>query len=645
MINISLPDGSVRQYEAGITGLELARELSPRLAKEALSVTVDGAVWDLARPIVSDATVKVNTWADADGRHAYWHSSAHLMAEAVESLFPGVRLGIGPSIENGFYYDIDFGDTRITEADLPRIEARMLEFAKAKQPIVRSDVSKEEALARYRAKGDPYKVELIEGLADGTITFYTQGEFTDLCRGPHVPDTGYIKAIKLLSVAGAYWRGDEHNKQLTRIYGISFPKQSMLEEYLKLLEEAKLRDHRKIGRELGLFTFSARVGQGLPLWLPRGAALRERLESFLRQVQKEHGYLPVITPHIGQKELYVTSGHWAKYGADSFRPIQTPQEGEEFLLKPMNCPHHCEIYRSQPHSYRDLPQRYAEFGTVYRYEQSGELHGLTRVRGFTQDDAHIFCTQEQLKGEFLKVIDIILYIFKVLDFKEYEAQVSLRDPDDRTKYIGTDENWERAESAIMEAAAEKGLVTTAVRGEAAFYGPKLDFMVRDALGRRWQLGTIQVDYNLPERFDLEYTGADDRKHRPVMIHRAPFGSMERFVAVLIEHTGGRFPLWLSPDQVILLPISDRFNAYAEEVRDRLVAQGIRCVVDLRNEKIGKKIREAELQRIPYACVVGEREMEQGALAVRARGGRDLGSEPVESFIGRINDELAHSLEA
>lgn len=642
-MKITLPDGRVREYPSAVTGMQLAEDISGRLGKEALSVTVDGVVWDLTRPIDHDAQVRVNTWNDEAGRRTYWHSSAHLLAEALEELYPGIRLGIGPSIENGFYYDIDFGDYKVTEEDLPKIEAKMLEHAKAAEPIVRRDVSKAEALATYKAKGDPYKVDLIDGLADGTITFYTQGHFTDLCRGPHVPNTGYIKAVKLTSLAGAYWRGDEHNKMLTRIYGITFPKQQMLEEYLQLLEEAKRRDHRRIGRELGLFTFSAKVGQGLPLWLPKGAELRGRLEAFLRKVQNEYGYQPVITPHIGQKELYVTSGHWAKYGADSFRPITTPQEGEEFMLKPMNCPHHCEIYKSQPHSYRDLPQRYAEFGTVYRYEQSGELHGLTRVRGFTQDDAHIFCMEDQLKDEFLKVMDIILYIFKILDFKDYEAQISLRDPQDKEKYIGSDENWARAEAAIIEAAAEKRLETKVVLGEAAFYGPKLDFMVRDALGRKWQLGTIQVDYNLPERFELEYIGADDQRHRPVMIHRAPFGSMERFVAVLIEHTGGKFPLWLAPDQVAILPISDRFNPYAEEVAGRLKAADIRCSVDLRNEKIGKKIREAELQRVPYLLVLGEREVNAGQVAIRERGGNDLGAKSVAEFIELVNGKMAQEL--
>ncbi len=644
MVRISFPDGGVREFDAPVTGLKIAETISQKLAKEALSITVDGVVWDLTRPIDHDATVKIHTWEDPEGKHAYWHSSAHLMAEAIEDLFPDVRLGIGPSIENGFYYDVDFGEHKVTDEDLAKIEERMRHFAKQKEQIVRRDVSKQEALEEYRKKNDPYKLELIDGLADGTITFYSQGNFTDLCRGPHLPDTGYIKAIKLLSLAGAYWRGDEHNKQLTRIYGITFPKESLLTEYLAMIEEAKKRDHRKVGKELGLFTFSQRVGQGLPLWLPRGAQLRERLENFLREVQKNYGYLPVITPHIGQKALYETSGHWAKYGADSFRPIETPQEGEVFLLKPMNCPHHCEIYRSSPRSYRDLPLRLAEFGTVYRYEQSGELHGLTRVRGFTQDDAHIFCRPDQLKEEFLKVIDIILYIFGVLEFENYEAQISLRDKVDRSKYIGTDENWEKAEQAIIEAAAEKGLPTRTEYGEAAFYGPKLDFMVKDAIGRRWQLGTVQVDYNLPERFELEYIGADDQRYRPVMIHRAPFGSMERFVAVLIEHTGGRFPLWLAPDQVSILPISDKFNAFAQEVCTLLKDKGYRVFFDERNEKIGKKIRDSELNRIPYSVVIGEKESNERTVSVRARGGVDMGSMSPEAFVSHLEAELACSFD-
>lgn len=640
MIRITFPNGSVREYEEGVTGAALAESISAKLGREALSVTVNGEVHDLSRPIERDATVQVNTWDDADGKMTFWHSSAHLMAEAVEALFPGAQLAIGPAIDPGFYYDIDFGEQKITEDDLGRIEAKMKELARQNETFTRRSVSKAEALETYKAKGDPYKVELIEGLEDGNITFYTQGQFTDLCRGPHLADTSKIKAVKVLSVAGAYWRGDEHNKQLTRLYGITFPKQSMLDEYLQMLEEAKKRDHRKIGKEMGLFTFSPKVGPGLPLWLPKGAMLRERLERFLRNVQNEYGYQQVITPHIGQKELYVTSGHWAKYGADSFRPITTPQEGEEFMLKPMNCPHHCEIYRSQPRSYRDLPVRLAEFGTVYRYEQSGELHGLTRVRGFTQDDAHIFCTPEQLKGEFLNVMDIVLYIFKVLDFQNYDVQISLRDPKHKEKYIGSDENWDRAERAIREAVAERGMKGIEVEGEAAFYGPKLDFMVRDAIGRKWQLGTIQVDYNLPERFGLEYIGADDQRHRPVMIHRAPFGSMERFVAVLIEHTAGRFPLWLAPEQVIVLPVSDKFVGYAERVAVEMKKQDISVSVDSRGEKIGKKIRDAELQRIPYIVVVGEREEQDGTLSVRERGGVDDGVMDVPAFVTRLKEELA-----
>lgn len=640
MIRITFPNGSVREYEEGVTGAALAESISAKLGREAFSVTVNGEVHDLSRPIECDATVQVNTWDDADGKMTFWHSSAHLMAEAVEALFPGAQLAIGPAIDLGFYYDIDFGEQKITEDDLGRIEAKMKELARQNETFTRRSVSKAEALETYKAKGDPYKVELIEGLEDGNITFYTQGQFTDLCRGPHLADTSKIKAVKVLSVAGAYWRGDEHNKQLTRLYGITFPKQSMLDEYLQMLEEAKKRDHRKIGKEMGLFTFSQKVGPGLPLWLPKGAMLRERLERFLRNVQNEYGYQQVITPHIGQKELYVTSGHWAKYGADSFRPITTPQEGEEFMLKPMNCPHHCEIYRSQPRSYRDLPVRLAEFGTVYRYEQSGELHGLTRARGFTQDDAHIFCTPEQLKGEFLNVMDIVLYIFKVLDFQNYDVQISLRDPRHKEKYIGRDENWDRAERAIREAVAERGMKGIEVEGEAAFYGPKLDFMVRDAIGRKWQLGTIQVDYNLPERFGLEYIGADDQRHRPVMIHRAPFGSMERFVAVLIEHTAGRFPLWLAPEQVIVLPVSDKFVGYAERVAVEMKRQDICVTVDSRGEKIGKKIRDAELQRIPYIVVVGEREEQDGTLSVRERGGVDDGVMDVSAFVTRLKEELA-----
>jgi len=640
MINITFPDNSVRQYNEGVSGLEIAQSLSNSLAREVLSITVDDQVWDLSRPIMKDSSVKLHKWDDEEGKHAFWHSSAHLMAEAIEAIYPGTKFGIGPAIENGFYYDVDPGDgNAIKDADLPLIEKKMKELAAGKEVYDRSEVSKSEALKFFTEKGDEYKIELISDLEDGTISFYKQGAFTDLCRGPHLPDTSPIKAIKLLSVAGAYWRGDEKRKQLTRIYGITFPKQKMLDDYLELLEKAKERDHRKVGKELELFTFSQRVGPGLPLWLPKGAQLRERLENFLKKVQREHGYEPVITPHIGMKELWVTSGHYEKYGKDSFQPIRTPQEGEEFLLKPMNCPHHCEIYRSKPRSYRDLPVRLAEFGTVYRYEQSGELHGLTRVRGFTQDDAHIFCRPDQLKEEFLKVIDIILYIFKALDFKDFITQVSLRDPEDKQKYIGTDENWEKAESAIMEAAAEKGLETIVELGEAAFYGPKLDFMVRDALGRKWQLGTIQVDYNLPERFELEYIGADNQKHRPVMIHRAPFGSMERFVAVLIEHTGGKFPLWLTPDQAVILPISEKYHDYAEKVSKFLNNYDIRTLIDDRNEKIGKKIRDNELKKIPYLLIIGEKEVETQSVSVRRQGEGDKGSMTLKEFASFLKDEV------
>ncbi len=644
MVKITFPDGNIREYPKGVTGLEIAKSISDRLAKEVLSVTVNGETRDLTRPITTDSTIKLHKWDDEEGKHAFWHSSAHLMAEALEALYPGVKLGIGPSIENGFYYDVDFGTQTITEADLPAIENKMLEFVREKQEIVRKEVSKAEALKTYTEKGDPYKVELITDLQDGTITFYTQGTFTDLCRGPHLPDTSYIKAVKLTSIAGAYWRGNEKNKMLTRIYGITFPQKKQLDEYLVLLEEAKKRDHRKIGKELELFTFSQSVGQGLPLWLPKGAQLREKLEQFLKRVQKQHGYEQVITPHIGQKELYVTSGHYAKYGKDSFQPIHTPAEGEEFLLKPMNCPHHCEIYKAKPHSYKDLPIRLAEFGTVYRYEQSGELHGLTRVRGFTQDDAHIFCRPDQLKDEFMKVIDIVLYIFKTLDFTDYTAQISLRDPNNTEKYIGSDENWAKAESAIVEAANEKGLKTVTELGEAAFYGPKLDFMVKDAIGRKWQLGTIQVDYNLPERFDLEYIGNDDKRHRPIMIHRAPFGSMERFVAVLIEHTGGKFPLWLTPDQVVVLPISEKYNEYAKKVFNFLNNSDIRTLIDDRNEKIGKKIRDNELKRIPFLLIVGEKEAETNSVAVRVQGEGDKGVMELSQFAEYVNNEIAKLLQ-
>ena len=643
MINITFPDGSVRQYEKGITAIEIARDLSPRLAAEVLVAEVSGEVYDLQKPIEADASVRLLKWDDPEGKKTFWHSSSHLMAEALEALYPGVKFGIGPAIETGFYYDVDLGDRTLTEADLKKIEDKMLELARRKEHFVRKEVSKAQAMATYTEKGDEYKCELIGELEDGTITFYTNGNFTDLCRGPHLVDTSLIKAVKLTSIAGAYWRGNEHNKMLTRIYGVTFPQKKLLDEYLQMLEEAKKRDHRKLGKELELFTFSQRVGQGLPLWLPRGAVLREKLENFLKSVQKKYGYLPVITPHIGQKELYVTSGHYAKYGADSFRPIKTPQEGEEFLLKPMNCPHHCEIYKSKPRSYKDLPLRFAEFGTVYRYEQSGELHGLTRVRGFTQDDAHLFVRPDQLKDEFCKVIDIVLYIFKTLNFDQYTAQISLRDPNNREKYIGSDENWEKAEQAIIEASREKGLKTVVEYGEAAFYGPKLDFMVKDAIGRKWQLGTIQVDYNLPERFDLEYTGADDKKYRPIMIHRAPFGSMERFVAVLLEHTGGRLPLWLAPDQVVVLPVSEKFNDYAKKVCKLLDNCDIRASVDDRNETIGKRIRENELKRMPYQLIVGEKEMEQNAVSVRKQGGEDLGVMQPDAFADYIRAEIEKQL--
>ena len=639
MIKVTFPDSSVREFESGVTGLEIAKSISPRLASEVLAVSVNGTVMDLARPIMQDSEIKLFKWEDQEGKETFWHSSSHLMAEALQELYPGVKFGIGPAIENGFYYDVDFGETTITEADLKKIETKMIELARTKEAFVRKDVPKAEAMETFAGRGEQYKCELIDALADGTISFYTNGSFTDLCRGPHLPDTSMIKAVKLTSIAGAYWRGNEKNKMLTRIYGITFPKKSLLDEYVAMLEEAKKRDHRKLGKDLELFAFSQKVGAGLPLWLPRGAVLRGILENFLKKVQQSYGYLPVITPHIGQKELYVTSGHYAKYGADSFRPITTPQEGEEFLLKPMNCPHHCEIYRTKPRSYKDLPLRFAEFGTVYRYEQSGELHGLTRVRGFTQDDAHLFVRPDQLKEEFCKVIDIVLYIFKTLKFDSYTAQVSLRDPDNREKYIGTDENWEKAESAIIEAAKEKGLNTVVEYGEAAFYGPKLDFMVKDAIGRKWQLGTIQVDYNLPERFGLEYTGNDDKKYRPIMIHRAPFGSMERFVAVLLEHTGGKLPLWLAPDQVVIIPLSDKYNDYAKKVCRLLNNSDIRTSIDERSETVGKKIRENELKRLPYQLVVGEKEQAAETVSVRKQGGEDLGSMSISDFERLIKDEI------
>ncbi len=640
MINITFPDGSVKQFEKGVTPFQVAEGISPRFAADVLAAKVNGEEWDISRPIESDASIELFKWDSDEGKHAFWHSSAHLLAEALQELYPGVKFGIGPAIESGFYYDIDPGEHKITSEDFPKIEKKMMELAARKEDIVRKDISKADALKMFGDRGENYKCELISELEDGHITTYTQGAFTDLCRGPHLPSTAPIKAVKILSLAGAYWRGDEKRDQLVRVYGITFPKKKMLDEYLALLEEAKKRDHRKLGKEMELFAFSSTVGQGLPLWLPKGAALRDRLEQFLRKIQKEYGYLQVITPHIGNKQLYVTSGHWAKYGKDSFQPIKTPQEGEEYMLKPMNCPHHCEIYKASPRSYRDLPLRLAEFGTVYRYEQSGELHGLTRVRGFTQDDAHIFCAPEQIKGEFLKVMDIILYIFKALDFENFEAQISLRDPSNKEKYIGSDENWHLAESAIIEACAEKGLKAKQVEGEAAFYGPKLDFMVKDAIGRRWQLGTIQVDYNLPERFALEYTGSDNQKHRPVMIHRAPFGSMERFVAVLLEHTAGKLPLWLIPEQCVVLPISEKFNDYAYHVVKELDKAGVRAAVDDRNEKIGKKIRDNELKKIPYLLIVGEKEAQNEEVSVRKQGEGDKGTMKIINFADEINAEVS-----
>ncbi|MCW3113485.1 MAG: threonyl-tRNA synthetase [Segetibacter sp.] len=639
MINVSFPDGAVRQYEDGSSAMDIAKSISEGLARKVLAAKVNGQVWDLTRPINNDATLELLTWNDIEGKATFWHSSAHLMAEALEAVFPGVKLGIGPAIEKGFYYDIDLGDKQITEEDLRKLEVKMAELAKTNSVYQRRDVSKADAVKYFTEKGDEYKLELIEGLNDGEITFYTQGNFTDLCRGPHIPNTGFIKAVKLTNIAGAYWRGDEKRKMLTRIYGVTFPNQKELDEYVTLLEEAKKRDHRKLGKELELFTFSERVGLGLPLWLPKGAMLRERLQQFLQKAQIESGYLPVITPHIGHKNLYVTSGHYEKYGKDSFQPIRTPQEGEEFFLKPMNCPHHCEIYKAIPRSYKDLPLRLAEFGTVYRYEQHGELHGLTRVRGFTQDDAHLFCRPEQVKDEFKKVIDLVLYVFKSLGFSDYTAQISLRDKEDRSKYIGSDENWETAEQAIIEASAEKGLSTVVEYGEAAFYGPKLDFMVKDAIGRKWQLGTIQVDYNLPERFDLTYIGEDNAKHRPVMIHRAPFGSMERFIAVLIEHCAGKFPLWLAPTQAIILPISDKFVEYAEEVKAQLRKSDIRIDVDERNEKIGKKIREAEMNKIPYMFVVGEKEVSEGKVSLRKQAKGDIGTKTVAEALEFLKEEI------
>lgn len=639
MINIKFPDGSVKQFESGVTPLDIAKSISEGLARMILAASFNGEEWDISRPICSDGEIQLFKWDDKEGKHAFWHTSAHLLAEALQELYDGIQFGIGPAIENGFYYDIDPGENVITSADFPKIEKKMQEIVARKEAVVRADISKADALKSFGDKGQTLKCELISELEDGHITTYTQGNFTDLCKGPHIPSTEPIKAVKVLSIAGAYWRGDEKRPQLVRVYGISFPKKKMLDEYLTMLEEAKKRDHRKLGKEMELFTFSQNVGQGLPLWLPKGAMLRNRLQDMLSKIQRKYGYLPVITPHIGNKTLYVTSGHYAKYGKDSFQPIHTPEEGEEYLLKPMNCPHHCEIFRSSPRSYKDLPLRYAEFGTVYRYEQSGELHGLTRVRSFTQDDAHLFCTPEQLKQELLAVMDIINFVFKTFGF-EYEAQISLRDPNHKEKYVGTDEVWEKAQQAIVEACEEKGLQAGQVEGEAAFYGPKLDFMVKDALGRRWQLGTIQVDYNLPERFGLEYTGSDNQKHRPVMIHRAPFGSMERFVAVLLEHTAGHLPLWLASDQCVVLPISEKYNEYAQHVVDVLDEQGVRAAIDVRNEKIGRKIRDNELKRIPYLLIVGEKEAANEEVSVRKQGEGDKGSEKILTFAAEINAKVA-----
>ena len=643
MIKITFPDGSVREYEKGVTGLQIAESISQRLAQDVLSCGVNGETYDLERPINEDASVVLYKWEDAEGKHTFWHTSAHLLAEALQELYPGIQFGIGPAIENGFYYDVDPGEAVIKESDFPAIEAKMAELVARKERVVRADISKADALKMFGERGETYKCELISELEDGHITTYTQGGFTDLCRGPHLSSTAPIKAVKILSVAGAYWRGQEDRKMLTRIYAISFPKKKMLDEYLAMLEEAKKRDHRKIGKEMDLFMFSDTVGKGLPMWLPKGTELRLRLQEFLRRIQKRYGYQEVITPPIGNKNLYVTSGHYAKYGKDSFQPIHTPEEGEEYFLKPMNCPHHCEIFKNSPRSYKDLPLRLAEFGTVCRYEQSGELHGLTRVRSFTQDDAHIFCRPDQVKEEFVKVMDIISIVFNSMDFANFEAQISLRDKENRTKYIGSDENWELAERAIVEACEEKGLKAVVEYGEAAFYGPKLDFMVRDAIGRKWQLGTIQVDYNLPERFGLEYTGADNQKHRPVMIHRAPFGSMERFVAVLIEHTGGKFPLWLTPDQVAILPISEKFNDYAEDLKRYFAENDVRAYVDDRNEKIGRKIRDNEMKRVPYMLVVGEKEAANGEVAVRKQGEGDKGTMKKEEFCKNITEEVRNMI--
>jgi len=644
MINITLPDGSVRQYESGTTSLDIAKSISEGLARNVLAAEVNGETWDASRPIKADAAVKLLTFTDTEGKRTLWHSSAHLMAEAMEFLYPGIKFGIGPAIENGFYYDVDLGDKTISSDDLPAIEAKIKELAKEKNAYIRTEVGKSDAIEYFTRKDDQYKLELIDGLEDGSITFYKQGNFTDLCRGPHIPDTGFIKAVKLTAIAGAYWKGNEKNKQLTRIYGITFTKAADLEAHLLLLEEAKKRDHRKLGKELELFMFSEKVGQGLPMWLPKGTALRERLVDYLKKAQSATGYLQVVTPHIAHKDLYVTSGHYEKYGADSFQPIKTPAEGEEFFLKPMNCPHHCEIYKNKPHSYKDLPIRLAEFGTVYRYEQSGELHGLTRVRGFTQDDAHIFCRPDQVKGEFVKVIDLVLMIFKALDFTDYTAQISLRDPENKAKYIGSDENWEKAEAAIVEAVGERDIKTVVELGEAAFYGPKLDFMVRDAIGRKWQLGTIQVDYNLPERFELEYLGTANQKHRPVMIHRAPFGSLERFIAVLIEHCAGNFPLWLTPEQALILPISEKYNDYSKKVSQLLKNYDIRAAVDERDERAGKKIRDAEISKVPYMLIVGEKEEQSGTVSVRKHGEGDLGTLSLEAFAGLVNDQISSQID-
>lgn len=639
MINITLPDGSIRQYEKGVTALDIARSISEGLARNVLSATINGEIRDAFIPINQDATLKLNTWNDKEGKSTYWHSSAHLMAEALEAIYPGTKFGIGPAIEQGFYYDVDTGDITLSPDDLEKIEAKMLELAKEKNAYTRMEVSKADAIKYFTEKNDEYKLELIDGLEDGQITFYTQGNFTDLCRGPHIPDTSFIKAVKLTNLAGAYWRGDEKRKQMTRIYGITFPKAKELTEYLEMIEEAKRRDHRKLGAELELFMFSEKVGQGLPMWLPKGTQLRERLQNFLRVEQEKRGYQMVITPHIGSKSLYVTSGHYAKYGADSFQPIHTPKDGEEFLLKPMNCPHHCEIYGVRPRSYKELPLRIGEFGTVYRYEQSGELHGLSRVRGFTQDDAHIFCTKEQVKGEFQNVLELTTMVIKKMGFENFTAQISLRDPDNPEKYIGSEENWVAAEQGIIDAVSEFDIETVTAYGEAAFYGPKLDFMIKDALGRSWQLGTIQVDYNLPERFGLEYTGADNKPHRPVMIHRAPFGSMERFISILIEHTAGKFPLWLTPDQFALLPISDRLLPYCEEVKLALAKYDIRGFIDDRAESIGRKIRDTELKRIPLMLIVGDKEAENGQISVRKQGHGDIGTMSVEEFIAFFNKEI------